>query len=468
MANFNTMQITNAGKTLYAKVQTGVQLNFTKIQLGSGNIGTQNPETLTALVTPQFNVAIQSVSADTTNKQATISGTFTNTSVTATTYICEIGIFAQDPDNGEILYGYASAGSQGDYINPASSGAFSNNYQVIAAVGNATSVKATISNLQYDYAVVNSGTYTFLVGGNQKEINKSIDNLIKPYTTTNAGNIYSITVSNITATDISLLQDGYPLTVKFNAASTGVTSLKINSLTAKGIVDYFENPVTNIRQNLIANLRYEATSGNFILLGKGGGGTADPTKVLAPYTFTSDAGTSTGTISSKSAQTYNPSISAQTIASGQYLSGAQTIAAVGGNATINDVVSGKTFSSANGINLTGQATIQSLGGTEMYTASDSVIPNYSNNFLTLDLSGIGFDPKVITGTFTADGGVNDAFSCIRNLNISLVAFYNDTENSYDYTAINICEPVNAIRIFERFSSTQTFVNPKVTYQAWGW
>ncbi len=61
----------------------------------------------------------------------------------------------------------------------------------------------------------------------------------------------------------------------------------------------------------------------------------------------------TGTIASKTAATYNPSTAAQTIAAGQYLSGAQTIAATTGTAAASDVLSGKTFNSANGIGLTG-------------------------------------------------------------------------------------------------------------------
>ena len=46
MAYFKNMYITNAGITLYAKAQTGKEIHFTKMQVGSGQIGTQNPATL--------------------------------------------------------------------------------------------------------------------------------------------------------------------------------------------------------------------------------------------------------------------------------------------------------------------------------------------------------------------------------------------------------------------------------------
>lgn len=50
----------------------------------------------------------------------------------------------------------------------------------------------------------------------------------------------------------------------------------------------------------------------------------------------------TGTISSKPAQTYTPTTSDQTIASGQYLSGAQTIAG-DANLVASNILSGKTI-----------------------------------------------------------------------------------------------------------------------------
>lgn len=58
-------------------------------------------------------------------------------------------------------------------------------------------------------------------------------------------------------------------------------------------------------------------------------------------------------ITRKTAQTYNPSTSVQTIAAGQYLAGTQTIAATTGTATTANVLATKTFNSASGIGQTG-------------------------------------------------------------------------------------------------------------------
>lgn len=84
--------------------------------------------------------------------------------------------------------------------------------------------------------------------------------------------------------------------------------------------------------------------------------TATSASILGGKTAYSGGSKITGTIASKGAQTYTPSTTAQTITAGQYLSGTQTISAVTGTAVVANVLSGKTFNSASGINLTGTMT----------------------------------------------------------------------------------------------------------------
>lgn len=81
--------------------------------------------------------------------------------------------------------------------------------------------------------------------------------------------------------------------------------------------------------------------------------TAVASNILSGKTAYSGGSKITGTIASKGAQTYSPSTSAQTIASGQYLSGTQTINPVTGTAVGSAVLSGYTYNSSSGIGLTG-------------------------------------------------------------------------------------------------------------------
>lgn len=139
-------------------------------------------------------------------------------------------------------------------------------------------------------------------------------------TTTNSGNAYTLT-----APTGFTLQDGQLIVMKFNAASSGAITINVGGTGAKSVKDYFGNSITNVRANLPANLVYESSSDSFILLGKGGGGNATAGDLLSGKTATVDAGQITGTIPSKTAQTYTPGTSNQTIASKQYLDGVQTI-----------------------------------------------------------------------------------------------------------------------------------------------
>ncbi len=216
MATYGNMIITTAGQTLYAKVQSGTALTFTRLQIGGGEVSTQLTTALvsgtaytslavgalpvaiasgdtiqigsgsstqtvtasaasaqgatsisvnsftananyavgslvidytyvlamTALVTPISYVTINSIADNSGTAQ--VNALFQNTSLTSSTYTCEIGLFAQDPQAGEILYAYANAGANGDTIPPYADGPFSRQFQINIAVGSATSVTANI------------------------------------------------------------------------------------------------------------------------------------------------------------------------------------------------------------------------------------------------------------------------------------------------------------------------------------
>ena len=93
---------------------------------------------------------------------------------------------------------------------------------------------------------------------------------------------------------------------------------------------------------------YQGNAGSYISRPASDLGNAATNQVLSGTTFTSENGLKvTGTIPIKSTATYTPSTVAQTIAAGQYLSGVQTIDSLGGTATAAQVLSGYTFSSNN-------------------------------------------------------------------------------------------------------------------------
>jgi hypothetical protein len=144
MAAFGQMILTNRGRVLQAKAQTGVALQFTAIKIGDGQLAGQSIPTLTGLINLKMTLGIGKMQVRPDGK-AVIGTKISNEGLSAGFYFREIGIFAIDPDIGEILYCYANAGAAGDYI-PAGGGGdlFERYVDVIVIVQNAANVSATI------------------------------------------------------------------------------------------------------------------------------------------------------------------------------------------------------------------------------------------------------------------------------------------------------------------------------------
>ena len=143
MAAFPKMTLTNVGQALQTKVLAGAELTFTRIALGDGKLNGQPISPLTALIHQTASVPVDTVvviNDDTCQP----SGFFSNTDISTGFWWRETGIFAQDPDVGEILYGYTNAGDAGDYIPPVQDTRIEKYIFCSIAVANATTVNITI------------------------------------------------------------------------------------------------------------------------------------------------------------------------------------------------------------------------------------------------------------------------------------------------------------------------------------
>lgn len=143
MAAFPKMTLTNAGQALQTKVLAGETLTFTRIALGDGQLNGQPISPLTALISQKATVEVDSVRVvNTTTAQA--AGFFSNKDISTGFWWRETGLFAQDPDNGEILYGYTNAGDAGDYIPTVEDNRVEKYIFCSIAVASATTVDITI------------------------------------------------------------------------------------------------------------------------------------------------------------------------------------------------------------------------------------------------------------------------------------------------------------------------------------
>lgn len=143
MAAFPTMTLTNAGQALQTKVQAGATLTFTRIALGDGQLNGQPIAPLTALISQKATVEVDSVRVVNTTT-AQVAGFFSNADISTGFWWRETGVFAQDPDVGEILYGYTNAGDAGDYIPTVADTRIEKYIYCSIAVANADTVNITI------------------------------------------------------------------------------------------------------------------------------------------------------------------------------------------------------------------------------------------------------------------------------------------------------------------------------------
>ena len=104
MAEWSNATMTDVGAALQAKVNAGkTKLTFTKIKVGSG-VNATNPLALTDVISSKWETTNFVVKLE--GKIVSVDTVIINTGIHEAFRMSEIGLFAQDPDKGEILYAY--------------------------------------------------------------------------------------------------------------------------------------------------------------------------------------------------------------------------------------------------------------------------------------------------------------------------------------------------------------------------
>ena len=166
MSNWAGGVLTKAGRVLQAKVETGIPLRITKIKLGDGLETIGEVDNLINLVSPKVTLGVSS--ATQSGQTATITGVVTSTTLSQGFYCREWGLFAVDPDVGEILY-MISIDSAPEWLPPSTEIAkISATYAMNIAVANATNIIVSITPaglvdvdmlMQYTHSVDRSTKY---------------------------------------------------------------------------------------------------------------------------------------------------------------------------------------------------------------------------------------------------------------------------------------------------------------------
>lgn len=143
MANWNKITMTDVGATLQAKINAGLTtLKFTRVAIGSGN-RTGDLGSATGLIKEELTLGINKITQN--GNTVTIELTISNTGVETGFKITEMGLFATDPDVGEVMY-VALVDNNPDYM-PAegSSTVVQQEFQLQFTMSNTGNVSAIIN-----------------------------------------------------------------------------------------------------------------------------------------------------------------------------------------------------------------------------------------------------------------------------------------------------------------------------------
>lgn len=140
MAEFKKVVITKDGQALMAKLMSGAgTVEFTKIAVSSTTYSDNQLEGLTALSGIKQEAEISKVTRN-NDVSVQVEGAISNIDVTTGYYMQTLGLYARDPQKGEILYAVTNASVAG-YMPPFNdrtpSGAF---FKLVTTIGNADNV----------------------------------------------------------------------------------------------------------------------------------------------------------------------------------------------------------------------------------------------------------------------------------------------------------------------------------------
>ena len=244
-ADFNTGVVTTRGLALLAKWQLGtVTPTITRAVIGSGTYTSGESITdRTALKSQKLSVGISTKYVQ-NGSTVLLKAIFDNTTVTTGFRVTEIGIYAIDPDLGEILYSMAvtADATNADYL-PAYNGTYPStivfNYQI--EIGNASSV------------TIQAGTGAYAPADDFNALSNDVDAV----EISAAANELAIR-----QTIASLLQDERQIAKLVTAAS----STETGTVTLTNTKDYPFNDskttiaITNTRQNLFYDVEATVTA----------------------------------------------------------------------------------------------------------------------------------------------------------------------------------------------------------------
>lgn len=169
MSNWSDTQITAKGRALDAKVTAGATtLVFTKMQLGSGIVAAENVDNMEGLDSPRMDLGISSCAVSKAdNTICSVVAVASSNNVENSFLIKELGLFATDPDEGEILYAIMFDTEPDRMPNKNVASPVTLTFQVNVMSANAASIKAVIDPA----GLISMATLNAVVDGHNNDKN---------------------------------------------------------------------------------------------------------------------------------------------------------------------------------------------------------------------------------------------------------------------------------------------------------
>lgn len=166
MAEFSKLVITNKGQALIAKMIAGEgSIEFTKVAASSKVYEESELQEIDSLAEVRQTTLISKITR-TNNVAIEVQTALSNTDLTAGYYIRTLGLYALDPDDGEVLYAVTKETSGNAYMPP---------YNGITVTGAYITIITTVGNAENVSLEVNPGAVATI--GDIQELEKQIADL---------------------------------------------------------------------------------------------------------------------------------------------------------------------------------------------------------------------------------------------------------------------------------------------------
>lgn len=141
--------LTNSGIALMVKAFCGEEIQFTKLKIGNGNAEGIDIKTLTDLINPIKTININRMDRNENNVVLVGTG-YDNSDIETDITWNEVGVYANDTDEGEILFAYINTEEALEILKSNASGVnIENNLSVMLLISSDISVSAVITSIVY-------------------------------------------------------------------------------------------------------------------------------------------------------------------------------------------------------------------------------------------------------------------------------------------------------------------------------